>query len=322
VSPPLLFADSFWLDPLNTRPLIALVLVSLCCGAVGSLVVGSRMAFFSDALAHCAFAGVSVGFVLFDLILVRLGLAGKDDFWDWVTPIMLAFGALIGCGIAYIRGRTTLASDTVIGVFFAGAIGLAAMLNRLFRRRELFNLEDFLFGNPATVQPVHLYLLAGLVVLTFVTMALLYNKLLLDNFNSSLALSRRVPVFLCRYLFIVLLAVLVNLCLRFVGVMLINALLIVPAATAINCTRNLRQLFWLTVALSLFVPLAGQWLSWEVAVRYDVDLGIPGTVVMVCVGLFLLSLVVGPAAGRLYDFVSRRGEGAAVVAAPKKQDLQ
>src|SRR5262249_48865894 len=91
VSPLPLFADSFWADPLNTRPLIALVLVSLCCGAVGSLVVGSRMAFFSDALAHCAFAGVSVGFVLFDLLLVRLGLAGKDEFWNWVTPIMLAF---------------------------------------------------------------------------------------------------------------------------------------------------------------------------------------------------------------------------------------
>jgi zinc transport system permease protein len=320
VSPPPLFAyASYWLDPLNTRPLLALVLVSLCCGAVGSLVVGSRMAFFSDALAHCAFAGVSVGFVVFELLLVRFGLAGKDDFWNWVTPIMLAFGALIGCGIAYIRGRTTLASDTVIGVFFAGAIGLAAMLTRLFRRRELFNLEDFLFGNPATVQPAQLYLLGGLVVLTFVAMALLYNKLLLDNFNSSLALSRRVPVYLCRYLFIVLLAVIVNLCLRFVGALLINALLIVPAAAAINCTRNLRQLFWTTVALSLLVPLAGEWISWEVAARYDIDLGVPGTVVMVCVGLFLLSLVFGPAVAALYDIVSRRG---ATPAAAKEQDLQ
>src|SRR5262249_19971728 len=266
----------------------------------------------------CAFAGVSVGFVLFHIVVVpvllRAGFGAQEEdfrpyFWDWVTPLMLAFGALIGCGIAYIRGRTTLASDTVIGVFFAGAIGLAAMLSRLFRRRELFSLEEFLFGNPANVTENQLYLLGGLAVLTFATMALLYNKLLLDNFNSSLALSRRVPIYLCRYLFIVLLAIIVNLCLRFVGALLVNSLLIVPAATAINCTRNLRQLFWMTVVLSLAAPLVGQWINWEVQARSGVELGIAGTVVMVCVGLFLMSLVFGPAAGRLYDFVSRRGEG-------------
>src|SRR5439155_900261 len=184
-----LFAAGFWSYDFNIRTGIALVLASLCCGAVGSLVVGSRMAFFSDALADCAFA--------------------------------------------------------------------------------------------------------GLVVVTFVALAFLYNHLLLDNFNTSLALSRRVPVHLSRYLFIVLLAVIVNLCLRFVGALLINALLIVPAATAINVTRNLRQLFWLTIGLSLVLPRLGQWLTWEIGARYPgIDLGIPGTVVLVAVTLFLLSLLV------------------------------
>jgi zinc transport system permease protein len=294
VSLPLLFADSFWSYDFAVRSVVALVLVSLCCGAVGSLVVGSRMAFFSDALAHCAFAGVSIGFVVFNLIFVHFGIAKKDEFWNWVTPIMLAFGALIGSGIAYIRGRTNLASDTVIGVFFAGAIGLAAMLSKLLRDRSLFSLEDFLFGNPLTVRPEHLWVLSGLVVVTFVALGLMYNYLMLDNFNTSLALSRRVPLYLCRYAFIVLLAAIVNLCLRFVGVMLINALLIVPAAAAVNCTRNLRQLFWLTVALSLAAPLLGQWISWEVSVREGVELGVSGTIVLVTVGMFLLSLVVGP----------------------------
>jgi zinc transport system permease protein len=295
---PLLFAVDdgygFFSEPIIVRALIALALVSLCCGAVGSLVVGSRMAFFSDALAHCAFAGVSIGFVLFDNTLVRFGVTHKSEFWNWVTPMMLAFGALVGSGIAFIRTRTGLASDTVIGVFFAGAIGLAAMLNKIFKSRELFNLEDFLFGNPLGVERIHLIILAGLAVLTFVMLALLYNHLMLDNFNTSLALSRRVPVSLARYLFIILLAVIVNLCLRFVGVMLINALLVVPAATAVNLTRNLRQLFWVTVALSLFVPVVGQWISWEVSVRYQTQLGISGTVVLVSVGLFLLSMFAGP----------------------------
>src|SRR5206468_718636 len=119
----------------------ALVLVSLSCGAVGALVVGGRMAFFSDALAHCAFASVSVGFVLFTLLIVHFRPA--DEFWDWVTPIMLAFGMMVGYGIAYVRERTGLASDTVIGVFFAFAIGLAATLSKMMQSRELFRLEDF-----------------------------------------------------------------------------------------------------------------------------------------------------------------------------------
>jgi zinc transport system permease protein len=187
-----------------------------------------------------------------------------------------------------------LASDTVIGVFFAGAIGLAAMLNKIFRSRNLFNLEDFLFGNLVGVQWIHIYILAGLAVLTFAALVVLYNYLMLDSFNSSLALSRRVPVTLARYLFIVLLAVLVNLCLRFVGVMLINALLIVPAATAVNLSRNLRQLFWLSIGLALVVTVIGQWLSWEVRNRYGTELGISGTVVLISVSLFLLSMFAGP----------------------------
>ena len=294
---PLLFADGsygFFSEMIVVRPMIALALVGLCCGSVGSMVVGSRMAFFSDALAHCAFAGVSIGFVIFDTVLLRFGIAKNSEFWNWVTPIMLIFGALIGSGIAFIRTRTGLASDTVIGVFFAGAIGLAAMLNKIFKSRELFNLEDFLFGNPLGVEAVHLYVLGGLVLLTFGTLMLLYNYLMLDNFNSSLALSRRVPIALARYLFIILLAVIVNLCLRFVGVMLINALLIVPAATAINFSRNLRQLYWLNMGLALIVPLIGQWITWEVRIRYKTELGISGTVVLVSVFLFLVSMFAGP----------------------------
>ncbi|HZY85295.1 MAG TPA: metal ABC transporter permease, partial [Gemmataceae bacterium] len=80
-------ADSFFANSLNLQATVALVLVSLTCGAVGSLVVGSRMAFFSDALAHCAFAGVSIGFLLFEAFLAPYRPAA--EFWTWVTPVMV-----------------------------------------------------------------------------------------------------------------------------------------------------------------------------------------------------------------------------------------
>jgi zinc transport system permease protein len=289
--------DTFFTYGFNVRATAALILVSLTCGAVGSLVVGSRMAFFSDALAHCAFAGVSVGFVVCELFLSRW--VDRNNFWQWVTPIMVVFGGLVGYGIAAVRLRTGLASDTVIGVFFSGAIGLAAMLRKLMHDRRLFSLEDFLFGDPLLVSSSDLVYLALLAVLTFAVLAALYNPLLLTGFNNSLALSRRVPVRLSNYVFVILLALIVNLCLRCVGVLLINALLIVPAATAINFSRNQRTLFWSTLALCLIVSVVGQWLSWSVEVwtsgpNREVRLGIPGTIVLLSVLLFVVSLLLGP----------------------------
>jgi zinc transport system permease protein len=284
-------AGNFFAYDFNVQALLALLLVSLSCGAVGSLVVAGRMAFFSDALAHCAFAGVSIGFLVF-----RWLSAGRNPlaFWEWVLPVMAAYGVLVGLGIAFVRGRTTLTSDTVIGVFFAGNIGLYAMLSKIIHSRQLFNLEDFLFGNPMLVRGRDLELLGLLAVVTALLLVWLYNYLLLAGFNSSLALSRRVPVRLGNYLFIMLLALIVNLCLRAVGVLLINALLVVPAATAINLSRNLRQLFWLTFVLCLCIALAGQQLTWHLYTSYRVDLSTTGTIILLSVLLFVLSLVVGP----------------------------
>src|SRR3954452_22377726 len=86
----------------NVRGLVAVILVSLVCGAVGSLVVGNRMAFYSDALAHCLLAGVSLGF-----LLALFGGAGNlTEFYYWITTIMVAFGVAVGVGIAYVREKT------------------------------------------------------------------------------------------------------------------------------------------------------------------------------------------------------------------------
>ena len=282
---------SFFNQVFNLRAMLALALVSLTCGAVGSMVVGSRMAFFSDALAHCAFAGVSLGYVIFELFI--LGARPKEEFWEWVTPIMVVFGIAVGAGIAYVRGQTGLASDTVIGVFFAFSLGFAAMLKNIINDRSVFSLEDFLFGDPLFVSASEILYMAGLAVFTWVFLFFFYNRMVFSSFNSSLALSRRYPVNLLYYLFVILLALIVNLCLRYVGVLLINALLIVPAATAFNLGRNLREVFWITILLSVFVCLAGLGASWELQVRSGIKFGVSGTIVMLGVGLFFCSMIIG-----------------------------
>jgi zinc transport system permease protein len=287
-----------WSLRTTTIGLLAVILVSLICGGVGSLVIGNRMAFFSDALAHTAFAGISLGFVT-ALLLGFLNRSG--DFFDWATPIMVVFGVLVGLAIAYVRDQTGLASDTVIGVFFAGAMGFGAMLLQgIGQLGRYFNPEDFLFGSPATIRSLHLQVLLVLAVLTAVVLGVLSNQLLFTTFNPSLARSRRVRVRLCNYLFIALLAIIINICLRTVGALLINALLIVPAATACNLCRNLRQMFWMTVGLSLAVGVSGYVLALHLRVPLShgthLSFGAGGTIVVLSVLLFFLSLAV--AAGR------------------------
>ena len=281
----------------NVRAMLALILIGLICGAVGSLVVGNRMAFFSDALAHSAFAGVAIGILL--AIYFRLP---HDQFFEMIPVVMIVFGIITGLGIAVVRERTGQASDTVIGVFFAGAIGLGAIGLKVGSTITRFPTDDFLFGNLAGVTAGHLLALAALLALTLGLLAWMYNDLVFASFNTSLAQSRRVRLRLQNYLFIALLAIIVNQCLSAVGALLINALLVVPAATAVNISRNMRQLFRWSVILCLTTALLGQWISWNVGfnVRLGADhvreatLGEGGTIVLLNVFLFFASMVIGP----------------------------
>src|SRR6266849_7612607 len=92
---------SFFGQIYNVRALLAVIMVCLICSSVGSLVLSNRMAFFSDALAHCAFAGVTLGFILY--FLTHAGNQAGDDFWGWTLPIMVIFGIMVGLGIAWVR---------------------------------------------------------------------------------------------------------------------------------------------------------------------------------------------------------------------------
>jgi zinc transport system permease protein len=274
----------------NIRALLAIFFVALMCGAIGALVVGNRMAFFSDALAHCAFAGVGLGLVS----ALLLGM-NRAVFHEFIVVVMVLFGILVGLMIAFVRERTDLASDTVIGVFYAGAIGLGAACIGLARRDQtLFNLENFIFGDPVTAPIGEVLLLGVLAVVVGVFLWFMNNYLILSSASASLALSRRVPVRLGHYVFIVVLAVMVNLSLYIVGALLINGMLIVPAAAAANLARNLRQMFWYSLVLALVSGVGGHVLSWEVSnLVHPRSVGTAGVIVVVAVLLFTVSMFLG-----------------------------
>ncbi len=268
--------------------LLAVILVGLICGGVGSLVIGNRMAFFSDALAHTAFAGVGMA------LLIGVLIDAPREFYDsrnyYITAIMTSFGVLVGLSIAFVREHTGLASDTVIGVFFAGAIGFGSVLISALSQFGYFKVEKFLFGDPLGVKSFDLLVLFSLLVFTTAILGFMGNAFVFTSFNPSLARSRNIPVRLCDYVFIALLGMIVNICLNTVGALLINALLVVPAATAANLSRNLRQMFWLTIVLSLFSGVIGLWVSFVQYPLTGLKLGDSGCIVVLSVLLFFLSM--------------------------------
>ena len=281
-------------DTLFLNPLIAVVLLGITCGSIGSTVVGNRMAFFSDAMAHTAFAGVALAVLSVIFFAGIRSTRGADPYLWVVLPVMIGTGTVVGVLMTAARERTGLTNDTVIGVFFAASTGLAAALRQLMQSRALFTMEDFLFGNPLGAGGGDIASLAVLALCTGAALMWMYNPLLLGGFNPSLARSRRLPHRLASYAFIVLLAVVVNLTVRIVGVLLINALLVVPAAAAVNLGSNLREVFWLSLGLCLLSVVGGVAVCWEAETRLNVRLGYPGTIVLVSVALFTLSAVIGP----------------------------
>jgi zinc transport system permease protein len=283
--------DSFFALHNNVRATLAIIVLSFVCGSLGSLVVGNRMAFFSDALAHIAFAGVAFG-----LLVALMAGAQSENFRHWITLIMVVFGVTVGLLIAWVQDKSGLPNDTVIGVFFAGALGLGAIFVRTIRGRQLFNLESFLFGDLLQLKTEDLLWLVILALLVLLFLLWFYNALVLASFNPSLARARRLPGRLARYVFVALLGLTVNLCQASVGVLLINGLLIVPAATASNVAGNMRQMFWMSVGLSLTCGLLGEWISWELRVsdpfgsREPLTFGLGGVILVLCVCVFFVSL--------------------------------
>lgn len=289
-------APYFW--ALGFQPFVvaafAIVMVSLICGSVGPLVVGNRMAFFSDALAHCAFAGVALA-LLYVLVTAIVNPAAVDQV---IRVVMLIFGLLVAFLIAFVKERTSLSSDTVIGVFFAFALGLGAMLMKAVAGRRFFNIDNFLFGDPASATFADVEWLIWLGVVTAGILAFIYNWLLISSFNPSLAKSRGVPVRACTYAFIMMLGLIIFTSIQIVGVLLINGLLVVPAAAAANVSRNMRQMFWLTLLISVASGIVGHVLSWVLWLpdpadpRRHIQFGVSGLILVLAVLVFFLSMIV------------------------------
>ena len=248
---------------------LAILLLTPLLGLLGTMAVNHQMAFFSDALGHSALTGIGLGIIL--------GL--RNDLLA-----MLIFGVIWAILICVIKQSGSASADTVISVFSSTSV--AAGLLILARGGKFARYSALLIGDILAVTPGDLLWLLLALVVTLILWALLYNSLLLTSVDHFLARSRGVKTRLVECAFVVMVAVAVMLSIRWVGVMLINALLILPAAAGRNIARSARQHAAWSVVLALFSGIAGLTLS------YYLDTSAGASIVLVSALYYAVSLAV------------------------------
>ena len=248
---------------------LAVLLLTPLLGLLGTMAVNHQMAFFSDALGHSAITGIGLGIIL--------GM--KNDLLA-----MLIFGIVWAVLICLIRQSGSASADTIISVFSSTSI--AAGLLILARGGKFAKYSSLLIGDILAVSPSDLLALAVALPLGVLFWALIYNPLLLTSVSPSLARSRGIRTRLVEVAFVVLVAVAVMLAIRWVGVMLINALLILPAAAGRNLARNSRQHALFSVLIALFSGIAG------LLIAYHQDTSAGASIVLVAALIYAISLLI------------------------------
>jgi manganese/iron transport system permease protein len=237
------------LDPLGyeffTRALVASAMVGMVCAVVGSFMVLRGLAFMGDALSHAAFPGVVVAYVV------------KGPFYLGAAVAAVATSLLIG----WITRRGLLRGDTVIGVLFAGMFAFGIFLFSLIPN-YVGDLFGFLFGEVLGIGFGDLLALVILSLVVLTVVAVLWKELLYTTFDALGAGASGLPVAALDYLMLALIAVTIVVSLQAVGIILVVAMLVTPAATAQVMTRSYGRLLATAVGIGLLAPVVGLYLSY------------------------------------------------------------
>ena len=225
--------------------LIAIILVTPVFAILGTMIVNNKMAFFSDALGHSALTGIALGMVL--------GISNMNIS-------MILFAVIFALLLNYVKNKTNYGADTIISVFSSIAIALG--LAMLAQSGNFNKYSSYLVGDILSISNTEiLYLfLAFIAVILF--WYLMFNKLNVTSINTTLARSRGVNTKTIDNVFAVLIAIIVMISIRFIGILLINSLLILPAASSRNVAKNMRTYHLFAVIFSLFSGITGLIISY------------------------------------------------------------
>ncbi|GEM90201.1 metal ABC transporter permease [Oceanithermus desulfurans] len=245
-----------WSLPFMQRALLAGLVMALLAGYYGPFVVQRGLSFLGSGLAHAAFGGVALGLLL-----------GLEPLW-----VAVPFTAAVALGITWVRERTHIRGDTAVGIFFAFSMALGIVFLSL-KREYTAEAFTYLFGSILAVAPADLWASLALLALTALTLPL-WGRWAYATFDRELAAADRVPVALDDYLLAFLVALVVVVAMKLVGLLLVAAFLVIPAAAARQWARTFLGMVVGAVFVGVFSVFAGLLLS------YGYDLPSGATVVL------------------------------------------
>jgi manganese/iron transport system permease protein len=254
--------------PFFVRALVASAIVGLVCAVVGSYMVLRGLAFMGDALSHSAFPGVVAAYLL------------KGPFY--LGAAVAAVGTALAIGWVTRHGR--LRGDTAIGVLFAGMFALGIFLFSLIPN-YVGDLFGFLFGEVLGIGVGDLIALTGLAIVVLAIVALLWKELLYATFDPLGAAASGLPVVRLDYLFLALIALTIVISLQAVGIILVVAMLVTPAATGQILSQSFGRLVAVAIVIGIVSPIVGLYLS------YWLNAASGATIVLVETGVFVAALV-------------------------------
>jgi len=249
--------------------LLAVLIITPLFGILGTMIVNNRMAFFSDALGHSALTGIALG--------VILGITNT-------YLAMILFAIIFALVLNKISRRKTLSTDTVISVFssFSLAIGLVI----LSRGGNFAKYSSLLVGDILSITAKELTYLVLVFILTMVFWCFGFNKLHSVSANETLAKSKGINCNLIQDCFSIIIAIIVMFSIRWVGILIINALLILPAASSRNLAANMREYHLFSVIISVFSGISG------LIISYYFGTATGPTIVIVASVIFFLTLLI------------------------------
>lgn len=247
---------------------IAIILITPLFGLLSTMVVSNKMSFFADSLGHGAFTGIALGILL----------GGIDPMWGATL-----FSICFAIAITIIKNKGTSSTDTIIGVFSSMSIALGLVLMSF--SSSLSKFSSYLVGDLLSISQGQIVLLIFVFIAVIALWALIFNKLLVTSLNTSLANSRGMNTLLIEIIFTCTIAVIVTITIRWVGLLIINSLLVLPAAAARNISKNVRQYHLFSILIAIFSGIVG------LIISYYLNTVTGATIVLVASVIFFITLI-------------------------------
>lgn len=247
---------------------IAILIITPLFGLLSTMVVSNKMSFFADSLGHGAFTGIALGILL----------GGMDPMWGATL-----FSVCFAIAITVIKNKGTSSTDTIIGVFSSMSIALGLVLMSF--SSSLSKFSSYLVGDLLSISQGQIVLLIFVFIAVTTLWVLIFNKLLVTSLNTSLANSRGMNTLLIEIIFTCTIAVIVTITIRWVGLLIINSLLVLPAAAARNISKNVRQYHLFSILIAIFSGIVG------LIISYYLNTVTGATIVLVASVIFFITLL-------------------------------